>query len=246
MTRLALTLSAASAALALSACDASRPGSEDEETSQAETGAEGAQTDAELDPAQSATGAALPDPVEEAAPPAVDPEIAAIVDEARACENGGAFEFEAPEMTADETEEAHNLMETEAVLDAAATADCFYQLPSGLYFRVDRPVEDAPSPITGQMVEVHYEGRLPDGTVFDSTYERGEPAVFPSDRLIQGWVQTLPLMNVGEAWTLVIPPELAYGEQGTPGGPIAPNETLIFELELLGIPGRELGAGAPQ
>ena len=245
MTRLALTLSAASAALALSACDASRPGAEDEETSQAQAEAEGARTDAELDPAQSATGAALPDPVEEAAPHAVDPEIAAIVDEARACENGGAFEFEAPEMTAEETEEAHNRMETEAVLDAAAAADCFYALPSGLYFRVDRPVEEAPSPVTGQRVEVHYEGRLPDGTVFDSSYERGEPAEFPSGQLIQGWVQTLPLMNVGEQWTLVIPPELAYGERGTPGGPIAPNETLIFDVELLSLPGRRPGAGAP-
>ena len=246
MTRLALTLSAASAALALSACDASLPGSQDEETGQAQAEAEGAQPDAELDPAESATGEALPDPVEEAAPQAVDPQIAAIVEEARACENGGAFEFEAPEMTAGESEAAHNLMEAEALMYAAATADCVYALPSGLHFRVDRVVEDAPSPRIGELVEVHYEGRLPDGTVFDSSYERGEPAVFPSDRLIQGWVQALALMNVGEEWLLMIPPELGYGEQGTPGGPIGPNEALIFKVELLGLPQSGVSADAAQ
>ncbi len=242
MTRIALTLSACSAALALSACDMAAPGSDDasEETS-AQSGETAAapEPDETLDPAEDATGEALPDPVAESGPPSVDRQIAAIVEEARACDSDaeGGLDFEAPEMTAGETEAAHNLMEAEALMDAAATADCFYSLPSGLYFRVDRPVEDAFSPVTGDQVEVHYEGRLPDRTVFDSSYDRGQPAVFPSDRLIQGWVQALPLMNVGEQWTLVIPPELGYGEQGTPGGPIGPNEALIFKVELLGLPG---------
>lgn len=81
---------------------------------------------------------------------------------------------------------------------------------------------------------VHYEGRLTDGTVFDSSYERGQPATFPSDRLIPGWVEILPMMSVGDEWEIVIPSELAYGPRGA-GGSIPPNSTLIFKLELLDV-----------
>ncbi len=83
-------------------------------------------------------------------------------------------------------------------------------------------------------VDVHYEGTLINGTVFDSSIKRGEPATFPVNGVIQGWQEALQLMEVGTKWKVFIPSELAYGEQGA-GGAIGPNETLIFEMELLAI-----------
>jgi len=85
-------------------------------------------------------------------------------------------------------------------------------------------------------VDVHYEGSLIDGTVFDSSIKRGEPATFPVNGVIPGWQEALQLMEVGTKWQVFIPSELAYGEQGA-GGAIGPNETLIFEMELLAIKG---------
>ena len=83
-------------------------------------------------------------------------------------------------------------------------------------------------------VVVHYEGSLIDGTVFDSSKARGEPATFPINGVIQGWQEVLPLMATGSRWQVVIPPKLAYGIQGAGAG-IGPNETLVFEIELLEI-----------
>jgi len=105
-------------------------------------------------------------------------------------------------------------------------------LPSGLQYTVNTASKTpGNSPAPGQMVKVHYEGKLIDGTVFDSSYERGEPAKFPSDRLIKGWVEALGMMSPGDEWTLYVPPNLAYGERGRPG--IPPNAVLIFRMELL-------------
>ena len=81
---------------------------------------------------------------------------------------------------------------------------------------------------------MHYEGSLINGTVFDSSIKRGEPATFPVNGVIKGWQEALQLMEVGTKWKVFIPSELAYGEQGA-GGAIGPNETLIFEMELLAI-----------
>ena len=81
---------------------------------------------------------------------------------------------------------------------------------------------------------MHYTGTLIDGTVFDSSVQRGQPAEFPANRLIAGWVEALQLMQVGDKWMLYIPPELAYGDRGA-GGLIGPGATLIFEIELLGV-----------
>ena len=105
-------------------------------------------------------------------------------------------------------------------------------LPSGLQYTVNK-ASDNPgnSPAPGQMVKVHYEGKLIDGTVFDSSYERGAPASFPSDRLIKGWVEALGMMSPGDEWTLYVPPNLAYGPRGTRG--IPGNAVLIFRMELL-------------
>jgi len=83
-------------------------------------------------------------------------------------------------------------------------------------------------------VKCHYHGTLINGTVFDSSVERGEPAVFGVSQVIQGWVEALQLMEVGAKWKLFIPSELAYGEQGASGA-IEPNSTLLFEVELLDI-----------
>lgn len=83
-------------------------------------------------------------------------------------------------------------------------------------------------------VKCHYHGTLLDNTVFDSSVERRQPAIFPVDGVIQGWIEALQMMQVGAKWRLFIPSDLAYGEQGS-GGQIGPNATLIFDVELLEI-----------
>jgi FKBP-type peptidyl-prolyl cis-trans isomerase len=85
------------------------------------------------------------------------------------------------------------------------------------------------------VVRVHYHGTLLDGTVFDSSVEKKEPAEFPVNRVIPGWTEALQKMKVGDKWKLFIPSELAYGERGFPGSPIGPNQVLVFEVELLEI-----------
>ncbi len=84
-------------------------------------------------------------------------------------------------------------------------------------------------------VTVNYEGKLLDGTVFDSSYKRGEPASFPVNGVIKGWTEALKLMKVGSKYKLFIPSELAYGASPRPGGPIRPHDTLIFDVELLEV-----------
>ncbi|PHR54477.1 MAG: peptidylprolyl isomerase [Robiginitomaculum sp.] len=92
-----------------------------------------------------------------------------------------------------------------------------------------------PRPMPGQVVCVHYRGTSVLGVEFDSSYSRDLPTAFPSNGVIAGWVEALGMMRAGDKWNLVIAPELAYGTRGTPGGPIAPNETLVFDVELLKI-----------
>ena len=89
-------------------------------------------------------------------------------------------------------------------------------------------------PTANDTVKCHYEGRLINGQVFDSSIRRGEPAEFPVGGVIAGWVEALQLMPVGSKWQLYIPSELAYGQHGA-GAAIGPNETLIFDVELLEI-----------
>lgn len=107
------------------------------------------------------------------------------------------------------------------------------QTASGLQYEVLKKA-DGPKPAVTDTVSVHYRGTLLNGTEFDSSYKRGEPATFPLQGVIKGWTEALQLMPVGSKWKLVIPSELAYGERGA-GSDIGPNETLIFEVELLGI-----------
>lgn len=105
--------------------------------------------------------------------------------------------------------------------------------PSGLQYEIVKQ-GDGPGPTAGDSVTVHYTGKLIDGTVFDSSEERGEPATFGVTQVIPGWVEALQLMNVGSRWRLFIPSALAYGPQGA-GGLIGPNQTLVFDVELLAI-----------
>lgn len=106
-------------------------------------------------------------------------------------------------------------------------------LESGLQYEVITE-GDGQKPASNDTVKVHYTGKLIDGTVFDSSVERGQAAVFGVTQVIPGWVEALQLMSVGSKWRLYIPSELAYGAQGA-GNVIGPNATLIFDVELLGI-----------
>ena len=105
---------------------------------------------------------------------------------------------------------------------------------SGLQYKVIQSGK-GPMPKAEDTVRVHYEGKHVDGSVFDSSIARGQPAEFHVGGVIAGWTEALQLMHVGDKWQLFVPPNLAYREQGTPGGPIGPNEVLVFEVELLEI-----------
>lgn len=106
-------------------------------------------------------------------------------------------------------------------------------LQDGLQYKVLKK-GNGKTPSLSDTVVVNYEGKLTNGTVFDSSYQRGEPATFPVSGVIAGWTEALQLMPVGSSWELYIPASLAYGEQGAPPL-IGPNETLIFKVDLIAI-----------
>lgn len=118
-------------------------------------------------------------------------------------------------------------------LEENKKAEGIVVLPSGLQYKVLKSGEGA-TPTANDTVRTHYEGKLVDGTVFDSSYERNEPAEFPVTGVIAGWTEALQLMKVGDKWQLFIPSNLAYGEAGA-GGVIPPHATLIFDIELLDV-----------
>ncbi len=127
----------------------------------------------------------------------------------------------------------NNKSEGEAYLAANGAKEGVVTTDSGLQYKeVTAGEGDVPSP--EDTVTVHYKGTLIDGTVFDSSYERGQPATFPVGGVIPGWVEALQLMNVGDKFELTIPSDLAYGPGGT-GPVIGPNATLLFEVELLEV-----------
>jgi FKBP-type peptidyl-prolyl cis-trans isomerase len=113
--------------------------------------------------------------------------------------------------------------------------DGWYTAEGGLRWRWVKYLASEKKPKVSDVVTVHYEGKLLDGTVFDSSYARGEPAKFPLGRLVKGWQIAIPNMGVGEIIEIAIPADLAYGPVGR--GPIPPNATLVFKVELLGIGG---------
>jgi FKBP-type peptidyl-prolyl cis-trans isomerase FklB len=124
-------------------------------------------------------------------------------------------------------------VEGEAFLAENGQRTGVIKLESGLQYEVINS-GDGMVPSAMDNVKCHYHGTLIDGTVFDSSVERGEPAVFPVGGVIQGWVEALQMMNVGSKWRLFIPPHLAYGSRGA-GGAIGPDTTLVFDVELIGI-----------
>lgn len=128
---------------------------------------------------------------------------------------------------------SRNLAEGQAFLAANNGREGVVTTASGLQYLVVQEGGGA-RPTAESTVKVHYHGTLPDGTVFDSSVERGEPIEIPLNRAIPGWAEGVPLMTVGSKYTFWVPAALAYGEQGTPG-PIGPNQALVFEIELLEI-----------
>lgn len=121
-------------------------------------------------------------------------------------------------------------------LDKNAKEEGVSVLPSGLQYKVLQE-GNGPKPAAGDKVTVHYTGKLINGKVFDSSVERGQPATFGVNQVIPGWTEALQLMSVGSKYKLFIPSDLAYGERGA-GGDIGPNETLIFDVELISIEGK--------
>jgi FKBP-type peptidyl-prolyl cis-trans isomerase FklB len=121
----------------------------------------------------------------------------------------------------------------EAFLAANKGKDGVVTLPSGLQYKV-LTQGTGPKPTASDSVVCNYRGTLIDGTEFDSSYKRGEPATFPVNGVIKGWTEALQLMPVGSKWQLFVPSDLAYGDRA-PGPEIAPGSTLIFEVELLSI-----------
>jgi len=126
-----------------------------------------------------------------------------------------------------------NVEEGKAFLAENAKKKGVVTLPSGLQYKIITK-GDGPSPKLTDRVSTHYRGTLIDGTEFDSSYKRGEPAKFAVNGVIKGWTEALQLMKVGSKWQLFVPAKLAYGSRGA-GGTIGPNTTLIFEVELLSI-----------
>tara|TARA_B100000959_G_scaffold286591_1_gene365972 strand:- start:10079 stop:10780 length:702 start_codon:yes stop_codon:yes gene_type:complete len=130
---------------------------------------------------------------------------------------------------------AGNLAASEAFLADNAQNDGVITLDSGLQYTVlETGPDGGDSPTTDNSVLAHYHGTLTDGSVFDSSVDRGEPASFGVSQVIAGWTEALQLMKVGDKWRLFIPPSMAYGE-ASPTPAIPPNSALIFEVELLEI-----------
>jgi len=126
-----------------------------------------------------------------------------------------------------------NQREGQEFLAANKTKDGVVTLPSGLQYKI-LTQGNGPKPTPNDTVVCQYRGTLIDGTEFDSSYKRGQPATFPVNRVIKGWTEALELMPVGSKWQLFVPPDLAYGDRGA-GNMIGPNATLIFEVEVLSI-----------
>lgn len=126
-----------------------------------------------------------------------------------------------------------NLKAGEAFMAQNRTRPGVVETPSGLQYEVITE-GTGPKPSATSKVTCHYHGTLIDGTIFDSSVQRGQPATFPLNMVIKGWTEALQLMPTGSKWRLFLPPNLAYGERQT-GSYIGPNSTLIFDVELISI-----------
>jgi FKBP-type peptidyl-prolyl cis-trans isomerase FklB len=143
--------------------------------------------------------------------------------------------FQQQELAAQQAALTENLDDSAEFLAANASKAGVVALDSGLQYQIlESGTAGAASPSTSDSVLAHYHGTLTDGTVFDSSVDRGEPATFGLSQVIAGWTEALQLMTVGDKWRLFIPPGLAYGE-ASPTPAIPPNSALIFDVELLEI-----------
>jgi len=165
--------------------------------------------------------------------------IAALGGPLAACDRAPA----APDETA-----AQNLRAAEFFLASNARAEGVQSLPSGVQYKVIRSgPPGGESPDRNDLVRVDYEGTLTDGTVFDSSFQAGQPAVFTVGDVVPGWTEALQQMRVGDEWIVYVPPAQGYGEQGRPG--IPPNALMVFRIKLLEIariPGGERGGPIAQ
>ncbi len=128
---------------------------------------------------------------------------------------------------------SQNIAVGKAFLEKNKKEEGVVELPSGLQYKVIKE-GNGKKPKATDKVRCHYEGMLLDGTIFDSSIKRGEPAVFGVNQVIQGWVEALQLMQEGAKWRLFIPSEMAYGARGA-GNSIPPHATLIFDVELISV-----------
>ncbi|MBI1405049.1 MAG: FKBP-type peptidyl-prolyl cis-trans isomerase [Caulobacter sp.] len=127
-----------------------------------------------------------------------------------------------------------NLMEGTEFLAENAKAEGVRTLPDGLQYRI---IESGPTtglkPRRGDEIKVHYEGKLLNGEVFDSSFERGAPTTMELNNLVKGWMEAVPMMRPGDTWVLYVPPDLGYGKDGSGG--IPPNAVLVFRIELIDV-----------
>ena len=154
-------------------------------------------------------------------------------DEAQAVLNEMRTELSKKQQEKTQQEEAANKKDGEAFLAANKGKEGVVTLPSGLQYKI-LTAGTGPKPTTSDSVVCNYKGTLLNGTEFDSSYKRGEPATFPVTGVIKGWTEALQLMPVGSKWQLFVPSDLAYGER-SPSPEIGPDSTLVFEVELLSI-----------
>jgi FKBP-type peptidyl-prolyl cis-trans isomerase len=166
------------------------------------------------------------------------------IEEAQAALTKLQGELQAKQQTKAKEEEAANKKQGADFLAANKTKEGVVTLPSGLQYKILTP-GTGPKPTASDSVVCNYRGTLVNGTEFDSSYKRGEPATFPVSGVIKGWTEALQLMPVGSKWQLVVPADLAYGARGTPNGPIGPDSTLIFDVELISIKDKNPPAPAP-
>lgn len=169
-------------------------------------------------------------------------------DEARAALMKLQNEMQAKQQAQAQQEGAANKKEGDAFLAANKGKEGVVTLPSGLQYKILKE-GSGPKPTATDSVVCNYRGTLINGTEFDGSEKHGGPATFPVSGVIKGWTEALQLMPTGAKWQLFIPADLAYGARGTPGGPIPPNATLTFEVELLSIKAPEKApapAAAPE
>ncbi len=146
---------------------------------------------------------------------------------------GNIYAADAPSSATDGVSAQKTTVDGSTFLESNKKKPGVVTLPSGLQYKVIH-AGNGEKPAATDVVVVNYAGRLIDGTEFDSSYKRGEPASFPVNAVIPGWTEALQLMKTGSTWELYIPSNLAYGEQGAPPS-IGPNQTLIFKVNLMAV-----------